>query len=126
MKRLSSFISAALFALLLVISVMPASAVTTSNGTSYGLSIEPRKNYIINPGQTVTDKISVGNLDDTANLNLSLKVVDFTYTDQSGTPKLYLAANAPQTPWSIKPFMHFPTTTQISAGQTKTINFSIT
>lgn len=129
MKRIFSFVSVALSVLLLVISVMPASAATSAipaSNSSAGLSIEPRKNYTINPGQTINDKITVGNLDRMNSLGLSLRILDFTYMNQSGTPKFNLAANAPQTPWSIKPFMHFPATAQINPGQTKTISYSIT
>jgi len=137
MKRFSSFISAALSALLLVISVMPASAATATKtiqsapavsgpDQSSGLSIQPRKNYTINPGQTISDKITVGNLDKTSGLSLTLRVIDFTYTDQSGTPRLYLAANAPQTPWSIKPFLNLPKNLQIGPGESKTIDYTVT
>ena len=136
MKRFSSFISAALSVLLVVISVMPASAATnvikgapeTSTGPdqSSGLSIEPRKNYTINPGQTINDKVTVGNLDNESGLSLTLRVIDFTYTDQSGTPKLYLSPSAPQTPWSIKPFIHLPKSATLAPSESKTISYSIT
>lgn len=127
MKRFSSFISAALSVLLLVISTLPASAATGPVGSnSAGLSIEPRKNYTINPGQTIQDKITIGNLDNASGLNLKLRVIDFTYKDQSGSPELFLAANHPQTPWSIKPFTTLPSSESIAAGASKTINYSIT
>jgi hypothetical protein len=136
MKRFSSYISAALAVLLLAISVLPASAATTTQlkpapvvatpDSSAGLSIEPRKNYTINPGQTINDKITVGNLDNTSGLNLTLKVIDFTYTDQSGTPKLFLAANAPTTSWSLKPYTTLPKGITLSPGQTESINYSLT
>jgi len=130
MKRLSSFISAALSVLLLVVSTMPAAAATQSTSNvandSAGLSIEPRKNYVINPGQTVSDKLTIGNLDTSSGLSLSLQMIDFTYTDQSGTPKLFLAANAPLTAWSLKPYTTLPSSLDIGPGETKTINYSIT
>ena len=133
MKRFSSFISAALSVLLLVVSVSPASAATTSKtstvsspDSSAGLSIEPRKNYTISPGQTVTDKLTIGNLDNTSGLSLSLRMIDFTYTNQSGTPKLFLAQNAPQTPWSLKPYTTLPSSLTLAPGASTTINYSIT
>ncbi len=137
MKRFSSFISTALSVLLLVISTMPASAATalktlpgakpvSGPDNSSGLSIEPRKNYTINPGQTVKDKLTISNLDKGSGLNLSLKVIDFTYTDQSGTPKLYLADNAPITPWSLKPYTSLPSSQVIGPGESKSIDYSIT
>jgi hypothetical protein len=134
MKRFFSSFSAALSVLFVVISVMPVSAATTSQSSattadaydSASLSIDPRKNYIINPGQTVTDKLIVGNLDPASGLSLTLRMIDFSFTDQSGTPKLYLAANAPQTSWSLKPYTTLPKNVQIGPGETKTLNYSIT
>ncbi|HEY4160470.1 MAG TPA: DUF916 domain-containing protein [Candidatus Saccharimonadales bacterium] len=137
MKRIASTLSAALSVLLIAISVMPSPAATAATplqgapaasgpDQSSGLSIQPRKNYTINPGQTINDKINVGNLDSNSGLSLTLKVIDFTYTNQSGTPKLFLAANAPQTPWSIKSFMHLPQSVTMAPSETKTINYSIT
>lgn len=126
MKRFSSYIGAALAVLFLTVNAIPASAATSSTTGSSGLSIQPRKNYIINPGQTVTDKLTIGNLDTKDDLNLSLRMVDFTFSDQSGTPKLNLAANAPQTPWSLKSFTTLPKTVAVAAGQRKTISYSIT
>lgn len=123
MKRFSSYLSAALGLLLLVVSSMPSSV---SAAGSSALSIQPRKNYVINPGQTVTDKLTIGNLDSANDLYLTLKPIDFTYSDQSGTPKLNLAANAPQTPWSLKPFIKLPTSVTIPKGGSKTVSFAIT
>lgn len=125
MKRLLSYVSTALAILFVTISALPASAATSTVGGSSGLSITPRKNYIIQPGKTVTDKLIIGNLDSATDLNLTLRMIDFTYTDQSGTPKLMLAANAPQTPWSLKPFTTLPQSVTVPAGQTKTVNYTI-
>src|SRR6185369_8783169 len=118
MKRLFSYLSAALAVLFVTVSVLPASAVTT--GGSAGLSITPRKNYIINPGQTVTDKLVIGNLDSKADLYLSLRMIDFTFTGQTGTPKLNLAQNVPPTPWSLESFTTLPKSVTVPAGSTKT------
>jgi hypothetical protein len=131
MKRFFSYISAALALLLVIVSAVPASAAVTggganaSGGGSSGLSITPRKNYIIQPGKSVTDKLTIGNLDNTDDLTLSLKLIDFSYTDQSGTPKLMLATNAPRTAWSLKPFTTLPDSVVIPAGSTKTVNYTI-
>jgi len=109
----------------MAVSVVPASAATSPTSGSSGLSIQPRKNYVINPGQSVTDKLIIGNLDPNAGLNLKLRMVDFTYTDLSGTPKLNIAANAPQLPWSIKPFTTLPSSVDIGPGERKTISYTI-
>lgn len=122
MKRLVSYLSACLVVLFTVLGAVPASA--ANNGSS-GLSITPRKNYVINPGQTINYKLTIGNLSSTEDLTVSLKMIDFTFTNESGTPKLFLAANAPQTAWSLKPFTTLPKTVSVPAGQTKTINYSI-
>jgi hypothetical protein len=128
MKRFYRFLSAALGVLFIAISVLPASAATSANnsGGSAGLSITPRKNYVMNPGQTITDKLVIGNLDSATQLNLSMRMIDFTYMNQSGTPKLYLEQNAPTTPWSLKPYTTLPKNVTVPAGGTTTVNYSIT
>lgn len=120
MKRLFSCLSVALSIVAMAVSSLPAAAVGSS-----GLSITPRKNYIIEPGKSVTDKLTIGNLDATQDLNVSLRMIDFTYTDQTGTPKLYLAQNAAQTPWSLKPYTTLPQSLTVPHGSSKTINYTI-
>jgi len=53
-------------------------------------------------------------------------MIDFTYTNQSGTPKLNLAKDAPRTPWSLKSFTSLPSSIDISGGETKTVSYTIT
>lgn len=131
MKRFSSYLSAALAVLFVVVSALPVSAATQSNsstsnvGGSAGLSIQPRKNYIIKPGDSVTDKLTIGNLDSHAGLNMSLRMIDFTYTNQTGTPKLNLDPNAPRTAWSLKPFTTLPSSVEVPSGGSKSVEFSI-
>ena len=124
MKRFISSLGASLALLVLLVGVMPASAATS--GSSSGLSITPRKDYVINPGKTVHDKLRIGNLSGNAALTVSLRMIDFTFTDQSGTPKLFLADNAPQTAWSLKPFTNLPKSVTVPAGQSKLVDYSIT
>jgi hypothetical protein len=123
MKRFTSYLSAAMGLLLLAVGLVPSSA---SAAGSSALSIQPRKNYVINPGQTITDKLTIGNLDGANDLYLTLKPIDFTYANQSGTPKFNLAANAPQTPWSLKPFIKLPDSVTIPKGGSKTVSYTIT
>jgi hypothetical protein len=125
MKRILSLISAALVILGVVVNVIPASAAAVS-GSSTGLSINPRKNLIVDPGQTLKDNLEVGNLSRSLNLSISLRIVDFTFFNNSGTPKLFLAQNAPQTTWSIKPFIHVPSTETINAGHEIQVPYSVT
>jgi hypothetical protein len=125
MKRFSSYLGAALVVFSLAISAFPATTHAVTSGTSSGLSITPRKNYIIKPGDSVTDKLTIGNLDKTVDLDVTLRMIDFTYSNQSGSPKLSIAANAPQTPWSLKPFTTLPKMIQIPAGGSRTVEYSI-
>lgn len=71
---------------------MPAQPVSAQS--SAALSIVP-KITTIEPGKTIKDKLTIRNLDDTKPLQLTLRVVDFTFTGDGGTPKLFLAQDAP-------------------------------
>ncbi len=123
MRRISSYLGVALAVLLMTVNVLPVSAAVP--GGSAGLSIPPRKNYIIEPGHSITDKLTIGNLDPEHSLNLSLRMIDFTFTGQTGTPKLDLAQNAPLRPWSIRPYTTLPSSVTIQPGGTTTIKYSI-
>lgn len=121
MKRFSSFLSVVVAILVLVVGVLPVSAATSSSG----LSITPRKNYNIRPGQSITDKLSIGNLSGSAQLNVTLKLIDFSFMNESGTPKLMLADDAPTTTWSLKPFTTLPKSIVIPPGQTRLVPITI-
>ena len=100
----------------------PASASAVS---SAALSIVPKKNYTIEPGKTVSDKLTIRNLDSGRNLELNLRVVDFTFTDDGGTPKLMLDEDAPQTTWSLRPFLSVPKTVTVEPNGSKTVDMSV-
>src|SRR4051812_15107537 len=93
MKRPKSIFMAALAVLVAAGFVMPAQQASAQS--SAALSIVPKKNYTIEPGKSVKDKLTIRNLDGESPLVLNLRVVDFTYTDDGGTPRLMLAADAP-------------------------------
>lgn len=121
MKRVASYLVSAILGVLVVaVSALPAAYADSS-----GLSIPPRKNYLINSGETKTDKITIGNLNSKEDLNITLKVVDFTFMDETGTPKLDLSQNAPQTTWSLKPFVQLPATFKVPAGERRTVDLTI-
>jgi hypothetical protein len=121
MKRVSRSLLRAVIALTIVgISALPAYAATSS-----GLSITPRADFILKPGQTVTDNLQVSNLNNQLPLNLSLRVVDFTFLNNSGAPKLFLSPNTPQTTWSLKSFITMPKTISLGGGQTEEIPVTI-
>jgi len=131
MKRCLTPIAAALAVLFFALSPLSASAATAPapdlpTTSSSGLSITPRKDLHITPGESITDKLTISNLDNHASLILTLKPIDFTFTDESGTPKLFLADNAPQTAWSIKPFLKLPSALTIGPGESKTVNYTLT
>lgn len=124
MKRLKSMLMVAcavvVAAAYVVVPALPAAAASSAS-----LSIAPKKNYVIEPGKSVNDKLTIRNLDATDDLELTLRVVDFTYTDDGGTPKLFLAEDAPQTTWSLKPFLTVPKTVTIPRGSTKTLDMKV-
>src|SRR5690606_22781153 len=93
--------------------------------SSASLSIAPKKNYTVEPGKTVNDTLVIRNLDTENTLDLSLRAVDFTFIDDSGAPKLMLAEDAPQTTWSLKPFLKIPKSVQIPPKSSKTLDMSI-
>jgi hypothetical protein len=125
MRRHFAWIGTAL-AVLLMMANLTAPALAATAGASSGLSITPRKDLHIDQGATVTDKLTIGNLSASDDLNVTLKPIDFTFLDNSGTPKLDLADNAPQTPWSIKPFIKLPASVVVPAGQTKQVTYTVT
>jgi hypothetical protein len=123
MKRFKSIFMAAFAVLIAVGYITPALPVSAASSAS--LSIMPKKNYTVEPGKSVKDKLTIRNLDDKQSLELSLRVVDFTFTDDGGTPKLMLAEDAPQTTWSLKPFLTVPKTVSIPPKSSKTLDMSV-
>ncbi len=123
MKRLKSIVMAGFAALIVVAYALPAQP--ASAVSSAALSITPKKNYVIKPGKSVKDTLVIRNLDNTAPLELTLRVVDFTFTDDGGTPKLMLDKDAPQTTWSLKPFMTVPKTVTVAPSSSKTVNMKV-
>lgn len=112
------------FAVVLAIAyVVPASQVGAVS--SAALSIVPKKNYVVEPGKTIQDTLVIRNMDSERELQLSLRVVDFTYSDDGGTPKLMLDEDAPQTTWSLKPFITLPKSVSVPAGKSTTLNTSV-
>ena len=123
MKRFKSIavIAVALFAG--VVALAPAAPAEAQSSAS--LSIVPKKTYLIEPGKDVKDTLVIRNLDSQNPLELSLRVVDFTFTDNGGTPKLFLDENAPQTTWSLKPYTTIPKTVSVAPSASKTIDISV-
>lgn len=123
MKRLKSIVVAAIAVVVAVAYAIPVAPVSAQSSAS--LSIVPKKNYTIEPGKSVKDKLTIRNLDATSELVLTLRVVDFTFNGDGGTPKLFLAQDAPQTTWSLKPFLTVPKTVKIPPKTSKTLDMNI-
>lgn len=127
MKRLKSIALSVLVAVSSVAPVLialPANAASTT-GSSSALSIEPRKDYTISPGDSVKDTMIIENLSSSSPLNLSLEVVDFTYRGNGGVPSLNLDNSKAPTSWSLRNDLTVPENVMIPAGQSKTINISV-
>ena len=93
---------------------------------SAALSIVPKKNYTVEPGSTVNDTLLIRNIDNERHLFLQLRVIDFTFMDDGGTPKLMLAEDAPETLWSLRPHLKLPESVTIEPGGSATIDMSVT
>ncbi len=117
LKKLVASIAAVL--LLTVIPMLPVHA------ASNGLGITPRKNYTLQPGAHVTDTLYINNLNKTQALTVALRLVDFSAKNQTGEPKLDLRGDAPQTAWSIKPFVKIPASVTVPAGQSVNVPVTI-
>lgn len=126
MNRFKSIVAVAIAVVITAAYTVPVPPVSAaSRSSSASLSIAPKKNYVVEPGRSVKDKLTIRNLDNAADLELTLRVVDFTYTDDGGTPKLFLAENAPQTTWSLKPFLTIPKTVTVPKSGTKSLDMSV-
>lgn len=126
MKRLKSIVMAALAVVVAATYVLPAAqAAADSNSTSSSLSIVPKKNYVIEPGDSVKDKLTIRNLDSASPLTLTLRVIDFSYSDDTGTPKLFLDKNAEQTTWSLKPYLRVPEFVTVPPSSSKTLDMKV-
>jgi len=123
MKHVKSLVLAAFAVLLSVSYVLPATQAAAVSSSA--LSIAPKKNYVIEPGSSVQDKLTISNLDQNSNLNLTLRVIDFSFTGNGGTPKLFLDTNAPQTTWSLRSYLNIPQTVSIEPGKSKQVDLSV-
>jgi len=122
-KRFKSIVIAALAVVIGVAYLLPAAS--TSAASSASLSIAPKKNYVVDPGESIEDTLMIRNLDAASPLELSLRVVDFSFTDDGGTPKLFLDPNAAQTTWSLKPFLSVPKSVTIPPGSSESVKLNV-
>jgi hypothetical protein len=97
-----------------------------AHAQSNGLGIAPRKDYSVQPGQSVKDTVYVSNLSKDQPLDLLIRLVDFKAQDETGSPALDRRPNAEPTPYSAKPFINVPTTLKIDPGKSVQMPISIT
>lgn len=109
----------------MILALLPLMSVGLVHAQSDGLGISPRKDYTISPGSTKTDTLYLSDLSQKEALQVTIRVVDFKAQNESGTPSLLLASNAPTTTWSLKPFIHIPSSVTVAAGQSINIPYTI-
>lgn len=111
----------------LVIAVVALFTVTSvSAAQSNGLGVSPRKDFTVQPGKAITDTLYISNLSLNQDLQVNIRLVDFGAANETGTPALQLAENAPQTPWSLKPFVKVQNTVRIAAGKSANVPITVT
>ncbi len=101
-------------------------ATSTVQAQSNGLGISPRKDYTIQAGKAVNDTLYISNLSLNQDLQVSIRVIDFGATDETGTPALQLDDKQPSTPWSLKSFIKVQNSVKIAAGKSVNIPISVT
>lgn len=121
MKKITRVLS-----LLLATVTLLTLTATTQAQSSNGLGISPRKDYTVQAGKTVTDTLFIQNLSLNQDLQVSIRLVDFGAANETGTPALQLEENAPQTPWSLKPFVKVQDSIKIAAGKSANVPISVT
>lgn len=110
----------------LLVAVITLFTAASVHAQSNGLGVSPRKDYTVQPGKTISDTLYISNLSLTQDLQVNMRVVDFGAQNETGAPALQLGENAPQTPWSLKPFIKLPSEVRIAAGKSSNIPVSIT
>lgn len=123
MKHVKSILLAAVAVILSATCVLPPAS--ASAASSSALSIAPKKEYVIDPGKSVHDTLNITNIDQALPLTLTMRVIDFSYTGNGGTPKLMLDENAAQTTWSLRSYMQVPKTVTIEPGKSKKVNLDV-
>lgn len=112
--------------LALLLAVTTLFTATSVNAASNGLGISPRKDYTVQQGKTISDTLYISNLSLNQDLQVNMRVIDFGAQNETGAPALQLADDAPQTPWSLKPFVKIPQNIKIAAGKSTYVPISVT
>jgi hypothetical protein len=96
-----------------------------ASAQSNALSITPRKDYNLKAGESVSDNITLTNLNRTQPLVVRLELIDFRAENESGTPQLLQEQNAQPTPWSIKDFVTLPQQVTVDGGKSTQIPITV-
>lgn len=123
MNRLKSTVLV-FFAAVVAVSMLLVPGQVGAQGSA-ALSIAPRKDYSIEPGKSISDTLLVRNQDNEKPLNLFLRVIDFSFNDDSGAPKLILDQGVSPTEESLRSFLKVPETVTIKPGESANIDLTI-
>lgn len=107
-----------LVAVLAVASGFIISQLGQISAQSNALAITPRKDYALEPGESVSDTLTITNRNPDEPLNLELNVVDFQAQDESGTPQLIKDRGIPKTAWSLQDYIELPQQVTINPSET--------
>lgn len=113
-----------LFAALGIVSALLVSQLGQISAQSNALAITPRKDYVLQPGVSVNDTLSITNRNTEQPLNLELRIVDFQAQDESGSPQL-LRDRSDRTAWSLKNYVQLPEQVVVSPGETVRVNITV-
>lgn len=119
-------VTRALSAVLAAIILLGVTGTQAQQRSSNGLGVSPRKDYTIQPGQTISDTLYISNLSLRQDLLVGIRLVEFGAKDESGTPQLDLNEDVPTPPWSLKPFVKVATNIKVDAGKSTNVPISIT
>ena len=120
-RRIVHRLIAAFMAFLFIMLIAPV----YSTAQSTGLKINPRTDMVIEAGETQSANLLVSNLNKNVPITVSLSIVDFKSTNETGTPTPILEENAEPTPWSLKPFITIPETVELAKGESKYVPYTI-
>lgn len=118
MKKAGIFLSSLLMLAAVLITPSTASAAANSIG------VNPRRDYTLNPGDTINETLFINNIDKAEELNVKIEVIDFKPQNETGTPSLLIKATEP-TRWSLKPYLKIAKTYNIAAGKSIEAPFTI-
>ncbi len=121
-KSITTVVMGLVMMIVVAVGLLPGGLAAAS---SNGLGITPRKNYTVQPGAHLSDTLYINNLSPTQPLDVSLRVIDFSAKDETGTPSLQLKGDAPQTPWSLKPFVTIPSSVTVAPGKSSNVPITI-